>query len=124
MSTLEKQEIGAQLTWPAPNAQVFQWGGNLEAVRCARRKLSAVQAIKPEPVTLTGHVAVLNESGAIYIRSQGDRRIKIAYNKQQYEHVRQYRMGEKVELRAMRYVEIDELTGDELATFKLITDDE
>lgn len=121
LGTLEKQNIGAELTWPAPNSKVYHWGGSLDAVRNAHSKLSVFEHMKPEPVTLSGTVTDLKESGAVYIRS-GSSKYKITYNKQQYQHIQQYSLGMKVGFKAMKYVRRDPLTDIEYATYKLITD--
>jgi hypothetical protein len=122
LGALEKQSIGAELTWPAPNAKVYKWGGSLEAVRAAHERLSAFETIKPETVTLFGTITDLKENGAIYIRSERAKH-KISYNKQQYVHIQQYRLGMEVRLKTMKYVRLEPLTDREIATYKLITED-
>lgn len=122
LEVLEKQQIGVELTWPAPDEKVYRWGGTLDAVRIAHHRLSAFTNIKPEAVTLDGRIAVLNESGAIILRSEDGCKIKVSYNKQQYSQVQQYTLGQQVTLKAMRYTTRDELTDKESSTYKLITD--
>lgn len=122
LGALEKQDIGAELTWPAPNSKVYQWGGSLEAVRVAHKKLSTFEAIKPEAVTLEGEVTDLKESGAVYIRDNG-KKFKISYNKQQYRHIQQLGLGMRLSFKAMMYRRIDPLTDNEIATYKLVTED-
>lgn len=121
LGTLEKQDIGAELIWPAPNAKVYRWGGSLDAVRTAHLKLSVFEHIKPEMVVLPGVVTDLKESGAVYIRD-GANRYKIIYNKQQYQHIQQLGLGMTVEFKALKYVRKDPRTEAEFATYKLITD--
>lgn len=121
LGTLEKQDIGAELTWPAPNATVYRWGGSLDEVRYAHLKLSPLKRIKPEEVSLKGRITQLKDSGAFYIRDLDGKSIKISYNAQQYQHVQQFTLGMDVDLKAMRYVERDPLTDHEQATYKLIT---
>jgi hypothetical protein len=122
LGTLEKQSIGAELTWPAPNAKLYHWGGSLDAVRMAHQKLSAFETIKPEIVTLSGVITDLKESGAVYIRSDNSK-YKISYNKQQYIHIQQYRLGMDVKFKTMKYLRREPLTDKEIATYKLITED-
>jgi len=122
LGVLERQSIGAELTWPAPNSKVYKWGGSLEAVRAAHEKLSIFETLKPEVVTLFGTITDLKENGAIYIRSDRAKH-KISYNKQQYSKIQQYRLGMEVRLKTMKYVRIQPLTDRELATYKLITED-
>lgn len=124
LAELGRRNIGAELTWPAPNAKVYQWGGNLEAVRTTHKRLSTFEDIKPVEVQLEGRITDLKESGALYIRSDSDKRkYKIAYNRQQYVHVQQYRLGMHVEVLAMMYSRLDPLTGNEISTYKLVTKD-
>lgn len=123
LGMLEKQSIGAEITWPAPNAKVYKWGGNLSEVRSAHLRLSAVDKIEPTPITLIGHITQLRETGAFYIRGEGQQQYKISYSKQQYPHVQQYTLGLKVEVKAMCYLVRDPLTDVESATYKLITED-
>ncbi|EMM6786212.1 hypothetical protein R4J70_25900 [Pseudomonas aeruginosa] len=124
LAELERRDIGAELTWPAPNAKVYQWGGNLEAVRITHKRLSTFEEIKPIEVQLEGSITDLKENGALYIRSDLDKRkYKISYNRQQYVHIQQYRLGMRVELRAMMYSRVDPLTGNEISTYKLVTQD-
>lgn len=122
LGALEQQSIGAELTWPAPNSTIYRWGGSLEAVRVAHQKLSTFKTIKPEPITLEGEVTDLKESGAVYIRADG-KKYKISYNKQQYRHIQQYRLGLHVSLKTMMDRRIDPLTDKESATYKLVTED-
>lgn len=122
LGALERQDIGAELTWPAANSKVYRWGGSLEAVRVAHKKLSTFEAIKPEAVTLEGEVTDLKESGAIYIRGSG-KKFKISYNKQQYHHIQQLSLGMQLSLKTMMYRRIDPLTDFEIATYKLVTED-
>lgn len=123
LGTLEKQDIGAELTWPAPNATVYRWGGSLEEVRFAHKKLSPLERIKPEGVDLEGFITQLRDNGAFYIRTSEKQTIKISYNSQQYQHVQLFTLGMAVRIQAMRYVERDPLTERELATYKLVTPD-
>jgi hypothetical protein len=121
LGDLERQDIGAELTWPAPNAKLYKWGGSLADVRQAHERLSPLERIKPEEITLHGRVAQLKDTGAFYIREEGGGQVKISYNRQQYEHVQQYTLGMQVELNVMRYVERDPLSEQERATYKLVT---
>lgn len=124
LGELERRNIGAELTWPAPNARVYRWGGTLEAVRIAHQRLSTFEEVKPVEVQLEGHITDLKESGAVYIRSELDKRkYKIAYNKQQFGHIQQFTLGMYVKLTAMMYSRVDPLTGKEIATYKLVTGD-
>lgn len=122
LKELEKRDIGAELTWPSPNSDIHQWGGTLDSVRLARQRLSIVSKIKPESVTLEGRVAVLNDSGSIILRSDDGHKIKIEYNKQQYNYAQQYSLGMHVSLKALKYTSRDEITEKESSTYKLITD--
>lgn len=127
LGALEKQDIGAQLTWPAPNAKVYQWGGTLDAVRNAHKKLSTVEILKPTPVTLSGVIVKLQvqpkEIGAIFIKTGEKSSVKISYNKQQYIWAKQFNLGQGVELKAMEYIRRDPITDREYVTYKLITED-
>lgn len=122
LGALEQQELGAELTWPAPNATLYRWGGSLADVRHAHERLSPLEKIHPEEVVLSGLIAQLKDSGAFYIRDEDNRQIKISYNAPQYEHVQQYTLGMTVSIRAMRYVERDPLSEQERATYKLVTE--
>ncbi|MDG9928287.1 MULTISPECIES: hypothetical protein [unclassified Pseudomonas] len=123
LGELERRGIGAELTWPAPNARVYQWGGSLNDVRQAHERLSTFEAVEPVPVNLEGRITDLKENGAIYIRSELDKRkYKIAYNKQQFAHIQQYTLGMHVKLKAMMYSRIDPLTAKEVSTYKLVTE--
>lgn len=122
LELLEKQQIGAELTWPAPDAKVHHWGGSLDAVRIAHQRLSTFTNIKPEVVSVSGVIAVLNDSGAITLRLEDGSKVKVSYNKQQYNHAQQYTLGQQVTLKAMCYTVRDELTGKESSTYKLITE--
>jgi hypothetical protein len=123
LGDLERQDIGAELTWPAPNAKLYKWGGSLADVRQAHERLSPLERIKPEEITLHGRVAQLKDTGAFYIREEDGTQVKISYNRQQYEHVQQYTLGMTVAVKAMCYVERDPLTEQERATYKLVTED-
>lgn len=123
LGTLEKQEIGAELTWPAPNAKLYHWGGSLDAVKSAHSRLSVVQVDKPIQVSVEGRVSQLNETGAIYVRMDDGSKIKINYNRQQYLHVQKLTLGMIVSLKAMRHTKRDEIAGKDFSTFNLITDD-
>lgn len=122
LGTLDKQDIGAELIWPAPNATIYQWGGSIDEVRYAHRKLSVLERIKPEEVTLQGCITQLRDNGAFYIRTDEKVNLKIQYNAQQYQHVQQYTLGMAVKIKAMRYVERDPLAEHEYATYKLVTE--
>lgn len=124
LGELERRNIGAELTWPAPNAKVYRWGGSLHDVRAAHERLSTFETLKPVPINLEGRVTDLKENGAIYIRSELDKRkYKVSYNKQQFAHIQQFTLGMNVHLKAMVYSRIDPLSGDEISTYKLITED-
>lgn len=122
LGALERQDIGAELTWPAPNSKIYKWGGTLEDVRFAHKKLSTLEKIKPEPVTLSGTITQLKETGAIYIRGEDGKSLKISYNKQQYVVAQQYTLGMTVKFKAMRYLQRDPVTEKESSTYKLITE--
>jgi predicted Zn-ribbon and HTH transcriptional regulator len=122
LKELEKRDIGAELTWPSPDSSVHKWGGTLDSVRLARQRLSIVSKIKPEAVSLAGKVAVLNDSGSIILRVDDGYKIKIEYNKQQYNYAQQYSLGMHVSLKALKYTSRDEITEKESSTYKLITD--
>lgn len=122
LGVLEASNIGAELSWPAPNSKMYRWGGSLEAVRLAHKKLSAFETIKPEQVTLFGTISDLKESGSIYIRS-GNSKHKISYNRQQYQHIQQYRLGVAVTLKVMKYVRFEPMSDREIVTYKLVTED-
>lgn len=122
LKELEKRDIGAELTWPSPNSDIHKWGGTLDSVRLARQRLSIVSKIKPETVKLIGRVAVLNESGSIILRADDGSKIKVEYNKQQYNHAQKYTLGMNVELKALQYTTRDEITQKEHSTYKLITE--
>ncbi|WP_314408873.1 hypothetical protein [Pseudomonas kuykendallii] len=121
LGALDRQDIGAELTWPAPNAKIYKWGGSLAAVRQAHERLSPLERIKPEEITLSGRIAQLKDNGAFYIRDLDGHQIKISYNTQQYQHVQQYTLGMDVDVSVMRYVDRDPLTEHERATYKLVT---
>lgn len=122
LATLESASIGAELSWPAPNAKLYQWGGSLEAVKGAHQRLSAFQTMKPVKAGIQGTISDLKENGAVYIRNAGGKH-KISYNRQQYQHIQQYRLGMDVKFQVMKYVRIEPLTEREITTYKLITED-
>jgi len=122
LKELEKRNIGAELTWPYGYTREIKWGGSLSSVRSALQKLSIISKIKPEKIILCGTVSVLNESGSIILRSAEGDRIKVEYNRQQYEHVQKYTLGMAVSLPALKYTIRDEVLGKEKSTFKLITE--
>lgn len=121
LSTLERQKIGAELTWPAPNAKIYRWGGSLAEVRQAHERLSPLERIKPHEMTLSGRIAQLKDNGALYIRGLDGQQLKISYNAQQYQHVQQYTLGMDVDIRVMCYIDRDPITEQERATYKLVT---
>ncbi|WP_395504752.1 hypothetical protein [Ectopseudomonas hydrolytica] len=120
LGALEKQDIAAELTWPAPNAKLYKWGGTIQDVRCAHQRLSTVEKLKPEPVTLRGIITQLRDNGAIYIKSHDGGKIKVSYNRQQYVYAQQYTLGMNVEFKAMRYVTRDPVTNKDVSTYKLV----
>ncbi|PZQ37623.1 MAG: hypothetical protein DI560_20515 [Pseudomonas putida] len=122
LGELEAQELSAELLWPAPNAKVYRWGGSLEAVRLAHKKLSKHEIREPEPVSLFGEVADLKENGALYIRS-GNSKLKISYNRQQYHHIQKYTLGMPVSLKVLKHVRFEPLSDREIVTYKLVTED-
>lgn len=122
LGTLEKMEIGAELTWPAPNATLYHWGGSLDEVRSAHSRLSVVHADKPIEVRIAGRVSQLNETGAIYVCTEDGCKIKINYNRQQYLHVQKMTLGMIVSLKVMRYTKRDEIAGKDFSTYSLVTD--
>lgn len=124
LATLEGQALGAELTWPAPNATLYKWGGTLADVRQAHERLSPLERIKPQEITLHGRIAQLKDNGALYIREQDGKQVKISYNAQQYQHIQQYTLGMDVDIRVMCYIDRDPLTDQERATYKLVTPDE
>lgn len=123
LGLLGREEIGAELTWPAPNAKLYRWGGSIDMVREAHDKLSPLEKIKPVEVSIEGVVAQLRDSGAIYVRVSDKQIIKISYNSQQFTSVQPLQMGVPVKLRAMLYVNRDPLTEREYPTYRLITSD-
>lgn len=120
LGALEKQSIGAELIWPAANSKVYKWGGSLDAVRGAHKKLSAYESLKPVLATLSGRIIELKESGAIYIKDDHFK-FKISYNRQQYTYIQKYTLGMQVEFKTMKYLKRDPLTEKEIATYKLVT---
>jgi len=122
LGALEASEISAELSWPAPNARLYKWGGTLEAVRIAHQKLSKHETREPEPVTLFGEVTDLKENGALYIRS-GSTKLKVSYNRQQYHHIQKYTLGLPVSLKVMKHVRFEPLSDREYVVYKLVTED-
>lgn len=122
LETLEKQEIGAELTWPSPRSEIYKWGGTLSHVKAAHKNLSAVTLLKPEATDISGVISVLNESGGITVKSAELGKIKVKYSRQQYEFVKGLSLGQQVVLRTMKYSKIDNVSGKELATYRLVTD--
>ncbi|CRI56368.1 hypothetical protein [Pseudomonas sp. CCOS 191] len=123
LAALEKQEIGAELTWPSPNSTVYHWGGSLEAVRSAHSRLHVLQIEKPIAVTVEGRVSQLNETGALYVRDDRDAKTKVHYNKQQYPHIQKLTLGMQVSLQALKHTTRDEVAGREYTTYHLVTED-
>lgn len=123
LGALEKLEIGAELTWPAPNSRVYKWGGSLEAVRSAHSRLRVLQIEKPIPVTLEGSVAQINDVNAIYIRDASGSRVKISYNRQQYSRIQKLNVGMHLSFRVMKHTSRDEIAGREYSEYHLITED-
>lgn len=122
LGVLEASQIGAELSWPAPNSKVYQWGGTLDAVRVTHERLSAHQDIKPEPTTLFGVVSDLKENGTIYVRN-GDSKQKVTYNRQQFPEIQKLRLGMPISIKVMKYVRYVALEDREIITYKMITDD-
>ncbi|MEB0078046.1 hypothetical protein QN386_22385 [Pseudomonas sp. CCI3.2] len=122
LGILEASELGAELSWPAPNAKVYHWGGSLGEVRNAHHKLSAHEDIKPEPTTLFGVVADLKENGTIYVRN-GSSKQKVTYNKQQFQRIQKLSLGMPITLSVMKYVRYEPLSDREIVTYKMVTDD-
>lgn len=122
LGALEASKIGAELSWPAPNAKVYHWGGTLDAVQRAHQNLSAHQDVKPEQTTLFGVVADLKENGTIYIRS-GDAKQKVTYNRQQFPEIQKLSLGMPISIKVMKYVRYAALHDREIVTYKMITED-
>lgn len=122
MEALEKQQIGAELTWPSPRSRVYTWGGSLQHVRTAHERLTAVTELKPEPTTIFGSISVLNESGGITIKSKENGKIKVSYSRQQYDFVKQFTLGQEVRLKVMKYTKIDNVSEREIASYRLVVD--
>lgn len=123
LSELEKRAIGAELTWPAPNATIHKWGGSLEAVRVASERLSSVEKFAPTPVEISGEVSGVKDTGAIHVRPATGKPIKVSYNKQQYGYAQTLRLGLKVKIKAMKYTRLDPISGQEYSSYKLISED-
>lgn len=122
LGSLEASNIGAELSWPAPNAKVYHWGGSLEAVRVTHERLSAYQDIKPEPTTLFGVVADLKENGTIYVRN-GNSKQKVTYNRQQFPEIQKLSLGMPISIKVMKYVRYVAFEDREIITYKMITDE-
>lgn len=118
---LDKQDIAVEIRWPSPDMKIFKWGGTIEDVRRAFEKLSTLKKIEPIQVTLSGSITMLSENGAIYIRTKDDRKVKISYSRQQYEHIRNYTLGMEVIIPVLEYTSHDELTDNTIHTYKLIS---
>ncbi|MCF7536189.1 hypothetical protein [Pseudomonas petrae] len=122
LGALEASELGAELSWPAPNSKTYRWGGSLGDVRHAHSKLSAHEDIKPEPAKLFGVVADLKENGTIYVRN-GASKQKVTYNKQQFERIQKLSLGMPITLNVMKYVRYEPLSDREIVTYKMVTDE-
>ncbi|MDO7911374.1 hypothetical protein Q6A49_12605 [Pseudomonas sp. 22-AL-CL-001] len=122
LGVLETSQIGAELSWPAPNAKVYRWGGTLDAVRLTHDRLSVHQDINPQPTTLFGVVADLKENGTIYIRN-GNSKQKVTYNRQQFPEIQKLSLGMPISIKVMKYVRYVALEDKEIVTYKMITDD-
>lgn len=121
LGVLEGEQVGAELTWAAPNAQHYRWGGSLEAVRRSRERLAVVTELKPEVVTFSGYVSTLSDRGAMQLRPSGTSpTVKIRYGTDQYQAVQQLHLGMLVTVRATKFAFRDEVTGEERAKYSLV----
>jgi hypothetical protein len=121
LDVLEKQELGAELSWPTPDSEILKWGGTLADVKSAKSMLSVFKELKPELVEIKGRITLLNEAGSIYIKDSESHKYKIEYSKQQFDHASLLTLGQEVALKAMKYSFLDELSGNERTRLILVT---
>lgn len=122
LECLEKEKIGAGLTWYSPAAKEYKWGGTLTDVQTSHSRLARIATLEPMQVNLQGEVSALSQSGAFHIRPPGeDRRIKVRYPKGLYQGVSQLHLGQQIEIAVTKFTHIDELSGEERASYTLVS---